>query len=201
LETGKARTLATGSRPWWEVQIESGLAWWSAVDPETGRLTEMSVPLEGDTQTPRSIPLVNYRPLQYSPAIHEETIAWLEKGGRRADQGVLYVRLPDDSRYRLAEKVAKVGFYQDVLVYEQWDERGRLSVKGADLKKRTTWTITRSPLDRGESPDLLEKWRMPGATGTHPESFLTLQRPYRENRKLAGLEVMIADPRKAVSEE
>gem|GEM_PF-5010431 len=138
--------------------------------------------------------------MRYFPAIHGETIAWLEKGGRRADKGVLYVRLPDDSRYRLAEKVAKVAFCKDVLVYEQWDEQGRLSVKGADLKKRTTWTITRSPLDQGESPALREKWRI-ARTGTHPESFLTIQRPYRENGKLAGLEVMIVDPRKAVGVE
>lgn len=185
LADGSAWRIAGQREPFGLPQIDGDRVWWLArPEPEGRNLVLHSADLaSGKEYAP--IPLRNETPLLYYPSISGDTVAWVEAGLVMPEHGGLYVRLPDDSRWRIPGTARKVRLFDNLLIYDSYHANDMEVISAIDLTAHKEWTVVESQI--GEEGD---SWEMAGAR-FRGDRTLVLQRPYREAHQLAGLEVKL----------
>lgn len=189
LSTGDAWQLQGTDQAFGLPQIVGDRVWWMEYTASDGTNTLLRSAGLADGQAYPPIRLQNDDWVYYWPAISESgAVAWIVRGDPLPDEGTLYVQMQDGRRFSLEGTARTVRLIGDLLVYDSLVVEGgveREIITAVDLETETKWIVEAS--DVGESGD---SWTM-AIIRSRPDNTLVLQRPYRPQGVLAGLEVQL----------
>jgi hypothetical protein len=189
LSTGDAWQLQGTDQAFDLPQIVGDRVWWMEYTASDGTNTLLRSAALADGQAYPPIHLQNSDWVYYWPAVSESgAVAWIVRGYQLPDEGTLYVQMQDGRRFSLEGTARTVRFIGDLLVYDSLVVEGGIEreiITAVDLETETKWIVEAS--DVGESGD---SWTM-AIIRSRPDNTLVLQRPYRPQGVLAGLEVQL----------